>query len=128
MKYNKKVESSSRHSRQLKRNLRKDYITHEDINNLEAQSLSNASQLEEPLNVGENIVDLINVSENDEKSLIDFESTYFSHVYTQTNATTDFIDLQEKLFINTNLTVFKLQKEITLIHLAQENGLQMMKR
>ena len=67
------------------------------------------------MNVGESIVDLINARENDEKSLIDFESTSFSHEYTQTNVTTDFIDLQEKEFITTNLTVFKLQKEITLL-------------
>ena len=39
-----------------------------------------------------NIVDLINANENDEKSLIDFESTSFSRAYTQTNVTTDFID------------------------------------
>ena len=70
------------------------------------------------MNVGENIVDLINVSENHEKSLIDFESTSFSNAFTQTNVTTDFIDLQEKEFINTNLTVFKLQKEITLLQLG----------
>ena len=62
-----------------------------------------------------NIVDLINANENDEKSLIDFESTSFSHAYTQTNVTTDFTDLQEEEFITTNLTVFKLQKEITLL-------------
>ena len=92
MGYNKKIESVSCHSRELKRNFKKDYITHEDINNLEAQSLSNANQVKEPLNVGENIVDLINVSENDEKSLIDCESTSFSHGYTQTNVTNDFID------------------------------------
>ena len=44
MEYNKKVESVSFHSRQLKRNLEADYIqiiTHEDIINLEPQSLSN---------------------------------------------------------------------------------------
>ena len=111
----KKVESASHHSRQLKRDLKKDYITHEDANNPEAISLSNAKEEGEPMNVVENIVDLINTSENDEKSLIDFESTSFSHAYTQTNVTIDFIDLQEKEFITTNLTVFKLQKEITLL-------------
>ena len=115
MGFSKKVESVSRHSRQIKRNLKKYYITHKDINNSEVQSLSNANQVEEPVNVGENIVDLINASENDEKSLIDFESTSFSHAYTQTNVTTDFTDLQEEEFITTNLTVFKLQKEITLL-------------
>ena len=69
------------------------------------------------MNVGccENFVHLINVSVNDENSLIDFESTFFSYAYTQTNVTTDFIDLQEKEFITTNLTVFELQKEITLL-------------
>ena len=96
MGYSKKVESVSRHSRQLKRNLKKDYITHEDTNNTEAKSLSNAKQVEQPVNVGEKIVDVINASENDEKLLIDFGSTSFSHTYTQTNVTTDFIDLQEK--------------------------------
>ena len=60
------------------------------------------------MNVGENIVDIINANENDEKSLIDFGSISFNHTYTQTNVTTDFIDLQEKEFITTNLTVFKL--------------------
>ena len=115
MGYSKKVESVSRHATQLKRNLKKDHITHEDINNLETQSLSNANQVEEPVNVGENIVDLINANENDEKLLIDFGSTSFSHAYNQTNVTTDFIDLEEKEFITTNLTVFKLQKEITLL-------------
>ena len=69
------VESVSRYSRQLKRNLKKDDITHEDTNNPEAQSPSNSNQIEEPVNVGENFVDLINESENDEKSLSDFEST-----------------------------------------------------
>ena len=95
MGYNKKVESVFCHSRQSKRNIEKDYITHEDINNLEAQSLSNANQVEEWVNVGENIVDLINVSENDKKSLINFERTFFLQTYTQSNVTTDFIDLQE---------------------------------
>ena len=85
-------------SRQLKRNLKKDYITHEDINNLEAQSLSNTNQTEEPVIVGKNNVDLINVSKNDEKSLIDFENTSFSHAYTQTNVTTDFITFKRKNF------------------------------
>ena len=103
MGYSKKVESASRHTKQLKRNLKKDYITREDTNNPKTQSM------------GENIVDLINGNENDEKSLIDFESISFSHAYTQTNVTTDFIDLQEKEFITTNLTVFKFQKEITLL-------------
>ena len=69
------VQSVSRYSRQLKRNLKKDDITHEDTNNPEAQSPSNSNQIEEPVNVGENFVDLINESENDEKSLSDFEST-----------------------------------------------------
>ena len=95
MGYNKKVESVFCHSRQSKRNIEKDYITHEDINNLEAQSLSNANQVEEWVNMGENIVNLINVSENDKKSLINFERTFFLHAYTQYNVTTDFIDLQE---------------------------------
>ena len=95
MGYNKKVESVFCHSRQSKRNIEKDYITHEDINNLEAQSLSNANQVEEWVNVGENIVNLINASENDKKSLINFERTLFLHAYTQYNVTTDFIDLQE---------------------------------
>ena len=40
--YSKKFESLSHHSSQLKRNLKKDYVTHKDINNLEAQSLLNA--------------------------------------------------------------------------------------
>ena len=109
------VESVSRYSRQLKRNLKKHYITHVDTNNPEAQSLSNANQVEEPVNGGENIVDLINATENDEKSFSDFESTFFGYSYTQTNVKTDFIDLQEKEFITTNLTVFKLQKELTLL-------------
>ena len=95
MGYNKKVESVFCHSRQSKRNIEKDYITHEDINNLEAQSLSNANQVEEWVKMGENIVNLINVSENDKKSLINFERTFFLHAYTQYNVTTDFIDLQE---------------------------------
>ena len=69
------VQSVSRYSRQLKRNLKKDDITHEDTNNPDAQSPSNSNQIEEPVNVGENFVDLINESENDEKSLSDFEST-----------------------------------------------------
>ena len=99
MGYKKKVEIVSRHSRQLKRNLKKDYITQGDINNLEAQSLSNTNQAEEPVIVVGNIVDLINVCENDEKSLIDFENTSFSHAYTQTNVTTDFICLQGKEFL-----------------------------
>ena len=86
-----------------------------DTNNPEVQSLSNANQVEEPVNGGENIVDLINANENDEKSLSDFESTSFGYSYTQTNVKTDFIDLQEKEFITTNLTVFKLQKELTLL-------------
>ena len=64
------------------------------------------------MNVGENIVDLINVSKNYEKPIVDFGSTAFSHA---TNATTDFIDFQENEIITTNLTVFKLQKEITLL-------------
>ena len=93
MGYSKKVESVSWHSRQLKRNLKKNYITHEDKNNPETQSLSNANQVEEPVNMGENIVDLVNTNENDEKSLTDFESTSFCHAYTQTNVTTEFIDL-----------------------------------
>ena len=59
----------------------KDYIIHEDINNLKVQSLLNANQVEEAAKVGENIVDLINISENDEKSFIDFEITSFNHVY-----------------------------------------------
>ena len=63
---------------------------------------------------GENIVDLINPSENDEKSFSDFESTSFGYSYIQTNVKTDLIDLQEKEIITTNLTVFKLQKELTL--------------
>lgn len=109
------VESVSRYSRQLKRNLKKDCITHEDTNNPEAQSLSKANQGEQPVSMGENIVDLINASNNDEKSLSDFESTSFSHACTQTNVTTDFSDLQEKEFITTNLPVFKLQNEITLL-------------
>ena len=58
----------SRHFIQLKRNLKKDYITHEDTNNPETRWLSNANQVKELVNVGENIVDLINASENDEKS------------------------------------------------------------
>ena len=69
------VQSVSRYSRQLKRNLKKDDITHEGTNNPQAQSPSNSNQIEEPVNVGENFVDLINASENDEKSLSDFEST-----------------------------------------------------
>ena len=69
------VESVSRYSRQLKINLKKDDITHEGTNNPQAQSPSNSNQIEEPVNVGENFVDLINASENDEKSLSDFEST-----------------------------------------------------
>ena len=92
----------------------KDYIIHEDINNLKVQSLSNANQVEEAANVGENIVDLINVSGNDEKSFIDFEITSFNHVYTQNNVTTDFIDLLVKAFVTTNLIVCKLHKEIIL--------------
>ena len=115
MGYSKLVESFSCYSRQLKTNLKKDCITHEDTNNPEAQSLSNANQGEEPVSMGENIVDLINASNNDEKSLSDFESTSFSHACTQTNVTTDFSDLQEKEFITTNLPVFKLQNEITLL-------------
>ena len=63
---------------------------------------------------GENIVDLINPSENDEKSFSDFESTSFGYSYIQTNVKTDLIDLQEKEIITTNLTVFKLQKELSL--------------
>ena len=92
----------------------KDYIIHEDINNLKVQSLLNANQVEEAANVGENIVDLINISENDEKSFIDFEITSFNHVYTQNNVTTDFTDLLVKVFITTNLIVCKLHKEIIL--------------
>ena len=69
MGYSKKVESVSRHARQLKNNLKEDYITHEDTNNPEIQSLSNANQVEVPVNVGENIVDLINANGNDEKPL-----------------------------------------------------------
>lgn len=92
----------------------KDYIIHEDINNLKVQSLLNANQVEEAANVGENIVDLINISENDEKSFIDFEITSFNHVYTQNNVTTDFIDLLVKAFVTTNLIVCKLHKEIIL--------------
>ena len=42
MEYSKKFESLSRHSSQLKRNLKKDYVTHKDVNNPEAQSLPNA--------------------------------------------------------------------------------------
>ena len=53
MGYSKKVESISQHARQLKKNLKKDYITHEDTINPETQSLSNANQVEEPVNVGE---------------------------------------------------------------------------
>ena len=52
-----------------KKKLKKNYITHEDTNNPEIQSLSNANQAEEPVNVGENIVDLINANENDDKPL-----------------------------------------------------------
>ena len=36
------------------------------------------NQVEETVNVGENIVDLINANKHDKKSLIDFESTSFS--------------------------------------------------
>ena len=70
------------------------------------------------MNVGENTVDLINVSENEEKSLINFENTSFRHAYTQINVTTDFNDLPEKEYITTNLTIFKLQKEITILQLG----------
>ena len=36
-------------------------ISHEGTNNPQAQSPSNSNQIEEPVNVGENFVDLIKV-------------------------------------------------------------------
>ena len=40
----------------------------------------------------------------------------FSHVQTQTDVTTDLIDIKEKEFVNTNHMLYKLQKEISLLH------------
>ena len=53
MEYSKNVVSVCRHSRQLKRNLKKDYITYEEVNNPEPQSFSYGNQVEEPVNVGD---------------------------------------------------------------------------
>ena len=70
------------------------------------------------MNLNESKVELINISDNEdyERSPIDFENFSFSHVQTQTDVTTDLIDIKEKEFVNTNHMLYKLQKEISLLH------------
>ena len=118
MGYNKKIESISRHSRRLNRNLEKDYTVDKKKCNLGEDSHSNTSELQEQVNLNESKVELINISDNEdyERSPINFENFSFSHVQTQTDVTTDLIDIKEKEFVNTNHMLYKLQKEISLLH------------
>ena len=67
------------------------------------------------MNLNESKVELINISDNEdyERSPTDIENFSFSHVQTQTDVTTDLIDIKEKEFVNTNHMLYKLQKEIS---------------